>query len=729
MSNGDGSTYGAKVFVVDDDRSLVKFVETLLRENGLTVRPFYTSEECYVAMEQEVPDLILADQVLPGADGCALLEVAKERFPWTWRILMTGKRIDDELVKDAVNRAGVHYFLQKPLGAEELLFMVKKALEDRRRYIQLHHLMEDLELQARKKANEALSFQRRYKSLFDRLHFGVFVMDWSGKILEINAFGKEMLGLSEDLEKSMFLKPYFPTSVVFNNMLRLLERRGEVRGLETVLAPLEDDASEVLVSITAFTFEDPEAGRLILVILEDLSHDVQLEAMLLEAQLQLRATIDAMKDIIFTVNRELEIVSCNKALVDFLGMNYTDFKGKRCFEVFFNVPGFCCVSRDDQHNGCPFLARVFDRGLEETRKFMTQKSGKNIYWEQWVYPIPDMSGDIKQAVIVFRDITETEVRKLEIERMNKELAKLYEEAQKKNQEFERLIHELKEAQAHLIQSEKMASIGQLSAGIAHEINNPVGFINSNLNTLKDYVEDIGQFIEDTIETLEGLEEECHDNEAAREAISKIKRQREDVDLDFIMEDISELIAQSLEGTSRVRRIVQDLKQFSHGGQNELEYVDINKCLESTLNIVWNELKYKAEVKKDYGELPLLPCFPQKLNQVFMNLLVNAAQAIEDRGEIRIVTRKVQEPREGVEVVIEDTGKGMTPEVMKKIFEPFFTTKPVGKGTGLGLHVSYKIVKAHKGEISVESRPGQGTRFTVFLPMLTEEELPEEEGNA
>ncbi len=138
--------------------------------------------------------------------------------------------------------------------------------------------------------------------------------------------------------------------------------------------------------------------------------------------------------------------------------------------------------------------------------------------------------------------------------------------------------------------------------------------------------------------------------------------------------------------------------------------------------MWNELKYKAEVKKDFGKLPLMPCYPQKLNQVFMNILVNAAQAIEDRGEIRIKTYVVDTPKEGIEVIIEDTGKGMTEEVKKRIFEPFFTTKPVGKGTGLGLHVSYKIVKAHKGEIRVESEPGKGTQFTIFLPILNEKEL-------
>ena len=187
----------------------------------------------------------------------------------------------------------------------------------------------------------------------------------------------------------------------------------------------------------------------------------------------------------------------------------------------------------------------------------------------------------------------------------------------------------------------------------------------------------------------------------------------EINIDSTLEDIPSMISETKEGTERIKKIVLDLKDFAHPGEDEARFADINKCMDATLNIVWNELKYKATVDKNYGDLPQVKCFSQQLGQVFVNLLVNAAHAIEKKGEIRIITRLVDDH---VEIRISDTGAGISEENLARIFDPFFTTKEVGRGTGLGLNVVYNIIQKHQGTISAESEIGKGTTFTIHLPI-------------
>jgi len=269
-----------------------------------------------------------------------------------------------------------------------------------------------------------------------------------------------------------------------------------------------------------------------------------------------------------------------------------------------------------------------------------------------------------------------------------------------------LIGKLEDAHSQLLQSEKLASIGQLAAGVAHEINNPIGFVNSNLGTLRNYVNELLRLID--------LYETSQDQLTADPAVlSRVKAAREKADLDFLREDIGKLISESIDGTARVRLIVQDLRDFSRIDSAEWQWADLHAGLESTLNVVWNEIKYKADVVREFGTLPLVECRPSQLNQVFMNMLVNAVQSIPERGTITLRSGCVDD---GVWISISDTGQGIPPELMSRIFDPFFTTKPVGKGTGLGLSVSYGIIDKHGGHIEAHSAPGQGSTFTIWLPL-------------
>ncbi|MGE5489649.1 MAG: bacteriohemerythrin [Actinomycetota bacterium] len=283
-------------------------------------------------------------------------------------------------------------------------------------------------------------------------------------------------------------------------------------------------------------------------------------------------------------------------------------------------------------------------------------------------------------------------RTLELSEANARLAQ--EEARLKS-----LVHRLEEAQNQMLRSEKMATVGLLAAGVAHEINNPIGYVKSNLGTLSRYVDLFLQVID----------------AMAKAAPAQAEAVAASVDLAYLRRDVKALLAESDQGLERVRTIVQDLKDFSHVDQAEWLETDINGSLERTLGVVRSELGSRIEVVRHFGALPLVKCGAGEINQVFMTILVNAAQAIEGQGTITVRTGC---EKDGVWVEIADTGVGMTPEVQKRLFEPFFTTKPVGKGTGLGLSLAYDIVvKRHGGRLDVSSVPGQGTVFRVWLPVF------------
>jgi len=325
----------------------------------------------------------------------------------------------------------------------------------------------------------------------------------------------------------------------------------------------------------------------------------------------------------------------------------------------------------------------------------------------------DVRGRAIGAIETLEDVTERNLarqRLMEAQAgLERQVAARTEELVARNAELTQVNHDLISARQQLVQAEKLASIGQLSAGVAHEINNPIGYVYSNLSSLAGYARDVAQLLTAYREAETHLKDD-----AVRQRLANGRQQ---VDLDYLLEDLPNLISESLEGAARVKKIVQDLKDFSRA-ENHTEFLlaDIHKGLDSTLNIAANEIKYRTDVVRDYGPLPLVECVPSQLNQVFMNLLVNAAQAMptDRRGTIRVSTRV-----EGAWACIDvqDNGCGIPPDLLGRVFDPFFTTKPVGKGTGLGLSLAYGIVQNHGGTLTVDSQPGVGTTFHIKLPLL------------
>jgi PAS domain S-box-containing protein len=280
------------------------------------------------------------------------------------------------------------------------------------------------------------------------------------------------------------------------------------------------------------------------------------------------------------------------------------------------------------------------------------------------------------------------------------------------------LSEIKQLQRQVLQTEKMASIGQLAAGVAHEINNPMGFIHANLCQMAEYVADLRR-LWDAVEALRTSVAKG-DSEEVRRCDARLGALADEVDSAYLLSDLANALRESQEGSERIRHIVQDLRAFSHHDTAERVPADINECLDSTASIVWAMMKHSVILETDYGELPPVPCYPMQLKQVFMNLLVNAYQAIEarqlppgQRGAIRLETRPGPA---GVVVSVSDTGVGIPPGHLERIFDPFFTTKEVGEGTGLGLATSFNIVRRHGGTIRVDSDAERGTTFEVFLPL-------------
>jgi len=446
------------------------------------------------------------------------------------------------------------------------------------------------------------------------------------------------------------------------------------------------------------------------------------------------STVDSIDSMIMLVDTEDRIQRCNKALISFAGKTYSDIVGKN-FKVFLKEYGISLDKRDISENGIdvfienlqkwfniafhPYKERSADKiigavvTINDTTEFKMLTDSLEITNAEISSERHELQFAVDEVDFLLREVEDKKDLSVRfavpgvsesdvIYRISAHFNNMMNMLESQHRELEKAYAELKAAQSQILQQEKMASIGQLAAGVAHEINNPMGFIISNLGTLGKYVERLKEFI--------------HVQSAftASEQSKKLEESRKRLKIDYIIEDTNQLLKESLDGAERVKMIVQNLKSFSHIDEAEWKMADINAGIESTINIVWNELKYKATVKKEYGDIPPTKCNPGQLNQVFMNILVNAAHAIEKQGEI---TMKTWHEDNNIFVSISDTGHGIPADKINRIFEPFFTTKEVGKGTGLGLSIAYDIVKKHNGDIMVESEVGKGSRFTVKIPVV------------
>jgi PAS domain S-box-containing protein len=421
-----------------------------------------------------------------------------------------------------------------------------------------------------------------------------------------------------------------------------------------------------------------EQGRVLLV-LSDVGERELLMQQVAELQRYNESIIQNMNSALLVVDGQGRVTFANSTAEEILGAESGRLVGRPVWDWF-----------DTPDRSESLIARTLERGVrfKSAETVITRKDGTIVPIGISCAPMREPGSQKIGAVAIFRDLTE-----------------------------------IKQLQSQVLQTEKMASIGQLAAGIAHEINNPMGFIHANLFQMAEYLTDLRR----VWEAVDELQQELAGGrfEQAQRASEALASASSEIDLEFVKSDFVKAVRESQEGSERIRHIVQDLRDFSRQDTAERVLADVNQCVDSTANIVWTMMKHSVRFEKEYDDLPKVRCYPMQLKQVFMNLLVNAYQAIVERvgdsgeiGEIRIRTEGV---RDGVRVSIRDTGTGISPENLSRIFDPFFTTKQVGAGTGLGLSTSYSIVGRHGGTIEVESELGEGSRFEVWLPR----EAPEE----
>lgn len=430
----------------------------------------------------------------------------------------------------------------------------------------------------------------------------------------------------------------------------------------------------------------------------------------------LTATINSSVDILFYKDLQGVYLGCNPAFAEFVGKSRDEIIGHCDHDLFEPVVADAFREQDRQ-----MLANGISRSNEE---WVSYPDGHWVLLETRKSPLRDHDGAIIGLIGISRDITDRkrmeealhdqavhleqemaerqkaqealQARAVELEELNRTLESRVQEELQKNREKDTI----------LLQQDKLASIGQLAAGVAHEINNPMGFIMSNLSTLKEYSRALVQYHGSM-------------DKKRSAAGSDLLQLQQELDIPFILDDMPSLVAESLEGAERVKKIVEDLKSYARSDENRFTEADLNQLVQSTITIVRNEIRYVAELQLNLGDLPQILCIPQQINQVITNLLINAAQAIQGKGIITVTTR-AETGR--VLLKVRDTGCGMTEEVQRRIFDPFFTTKEVGKGTGLGLAICYDIIKKHQGDIEVESKPGIGSIFRVWLPTASAEAL-------
>jgi PAS domain S-box-containing protein len=406
------------------------------------------------------------------------------------------------------------------------------------------------------------------------------------------------------------------------------------------------------------------------------------------AQERLQSFIHAIPDMIFRVRVDGICLGFKPSTLDAPLFPPEEFVGKNLYAM--PLPTHLLASLQAA------LVRVCEGSALEVFEYSIELPAGRLDYEARVV----RSGE-DEGMCIVRNVTARKAAESQSRRHQEELEERVRQA----------TRELEARQAQLIQSEKLASLGQMAASSAHEINNPVGYVSSNLSTLASYTSVLRQLLGLYSQVEQALGDPPPGAVAA--LLAKVRALREHERLEELLQDMGELQEDLKEGVTRIREFIQDLKAFVREESGTPQMADLNRGLQVTLRMLRHELRHKCEVHCDFAPLPLVRCFPTQLNQVFTNMLLNAAQAIEQRGEIRLTTRQ-----EGDEVVvrIQDSGHGMDARTLERLFTPFFTTKPAGQGTGLGLTICYAIISRHKGRIDVESAPGKGTTFTVRLPI-------------
>jgi two-component system, NtrC family, sensor kinase len=506
-----------------------------------------------------------------------------------------------------------------------------------------------------------------------------------------------------EISQGQRLLDHLPNAVVVG-FLQAINQVIQTQSLVSFTYTLPSDEGQTHFEVRLLPFSEQE----IIVLVRDITYIVQ--GAFIQGDDKFRSIVENANNIIFTLTPD--------GLFSYVSPNWTEILGHEVAEV--EGKHFAAFLHTEDVQPCrDYFTKVLNTGKQQDAiEYRIQHKNGNWCWHScYSSAIKDANGDIVYFVGICKDITARKEAELQRQQTENALRKSEAKFRTKTQQLEAALLELQQTQAQLIQSEKMSSLGQLVAGIAHEINNPVNFIYGNVKHANDYVKDL-------LHLLELYQQHFYP------PTPEIHKQIYAIDLDFIRQDLPKILDSMNTGAERIRQIVLSLRNFSRLDEEGMKLVNIHEGIDNALLLLQNRLKAKPESKeiqiiKEYGNFPRVKCHPGQMNQVFMNLLTNAIDALQeikiDNPQIRIST--CLQAGDRVMISIVDNGPGMTEKVRKRVFDPFFTTKPVGKGTGMGLAISYQVVvKNHRGELHCVSAPGKGAEFMIVIPALVDEQL-------
>ncbi|WP_291992797.1 PAS domain S-box protein [Candidatus Accumulibacter sp. ACC003] len=571
---------------------------------------------------------------------------------------------------------------------ENFAFILALTMDERQQRRKIERYGRDLEQQVAERTRQLSESERRFQGLLANVRMLAVMLDVRGKVTFCNDFLLELTGwqrsevIGQDWFEIFLPEPFrvrvravFSAAMASGSMPErfeneLLTRQGERRLVVWDNTVMRDGQGQIIGTASLGV---------------DATERIEAEESLAVSEERYRSIFQNASMGIFNSTVQGQFLRVNPALARSLGYASPE-------ELLAAVADIGTQLYVDPAGRRPLVEAAIEKRGEwaHAENRYRRKDGSILIGDLMQRTVMNKDGTLAYLEGFVQDITERKVAEFE---KAEQMLRLQE-----------LNSKLEDVQYQLLQSEKMASIGQLAAGVAHEINNPVAFVDANLRSLEGYLYDVFQFVD-----------ACQAAVSTPESRTRLNTLKVAMDYDYLKTDAFLLMTESRDGLARVAKIVRDMKDFARPGEGEWQLASVHEGLNSTLNIIWNEIKYHCTLTKRYApDLPLIRCLPAQLNQVFLNLLVNAAHAIDGKGEITISTERIGDDSVGIR--IHDTGQGIKAEHLKRIFEPFFTTKPVGKGTGLGLSIVWGIVGKHTGSIDVISVAGQGTTFLLRLPI-------------
>ena len=624
-----------------------------------------------------VYDIVLTDMDLPDGDGLTILALLRERNISIPVVVITGAGCEETAVNAL--RSGASDYLVRGTNYLKNLPAILESVQNRHRATE----------------RELAESAKEWRTTFNAIKDPVMLLDRDFKIIRANRATASFFGIP--------IK-----GVPGNHCFTLMHGTEGPAGtcpLAKMIATGTHQEEEfysgekgIWLSVSVDPIVDGR-GEItgVVHIARDITQRKQAEEAIRKSEEKYRNIFENAMEGIYQTSPQGRFISANPSLARMHGFDSPDELMKSINDI-----GHQLYRNPEDHDR--YMKTLREEGVARMHEVeVFKKDGSTVWVSLSARGVKDEAGRTCYYEGTLTDITARKTAEISLRNVLMEL-------ESKNRDLEAAYKAQKESQKTIFQQEKMASIGQLAAGVAHEINNPMGFIISNLNSLKTYMQKIPEFI--GVQSEAALELLHAGPSQGASILERLTDARRRLKIDYLLEDLQSLIGESLDGADRVKRIVQDLKRFSRADDGEYAPSDINKTIESTLNIVWNELKYKATVKKEYGDVPAVRCNAGQLSQVFMNILVNASHAIQESGTIAV---KTWHDDVNVYVSISDTGTGIPKDHLDRIFEPFFTTKDVGKGTGLGLSIVYDIMKKHNGQIGVKSEVGKGSTFTLTIP--------------